>query len=887
MQACALGASRARGGFASTASAPRPTLLGHARRPRSRARALDARGPAGQLQYPGEYSFNLAEYMVMLDKPVGLTLAPEPHTGRILVQRVHDGSPAATSRLIQVGDWLKSCSAVFGEEMWDCDDLQRTRWAIGNRAGKVKLVFERRGGGPPPLWYFAGKLGAASSDALEGQCVLNFDGSEAGAAGGGGGGGAGALCGGDRGNCLWVTFNRCSDTAVKPIPMLPAGRRARFARVDALRRELADAAAAPDVLLSPPPHRSAGRDGERAGGAASPLRFQVCGPGAASVPLPVASQNGAVPFRRASSPPPAAAAPARRGPDAAAAATPAAAGARPAKRVTQVLPWLMLTTSRLTASDLTRLASQRALGALLEYEVAADSEGHIALRRAPVGGHAAAATGGEATGAGASTSGGSGECGCSGEGGAAVVNVSSGEGSPILASATEAQPRAAGLQEARPEAAPAGAKASSAAPAEEAAAAAATAAAAPAEEAAAATAAATAAAAPADEVAAAAAPAEEAGAAAAAPADEVAAAAAPTTAAAGAAGAAEPAMAVAAAEAGGPGDNGNGGPEALPAAGEGPGSAQQDGGSSGDGDGDGDPSGQPLPLLVGSATAASSANSRGAMPIPEWPSASGSNRAIAASEARRAAAPAVISATGPSEDPAAAAERGRADALALAAAQLQRLAARRGAGHMRTGDTLLLLHHPEGAESAVATLLAGWLTWYGGLDADEAAAAVAASALGAPVDKALIEAASERLVARARAHFSRIVLVWPYGGMSADVSGELVGGWTERVPMRRCMSPAGCRGAARGQFLVELQGTRPGRYAYKFIIDNTWAVDPFAAKDLDGSGNWNNVCEVRAPPRIETPEERRHFAALSAALLAFEAKMGIGSGALTGRARRG
>jgi hypothetical protein len=64
--------------------------------------------------------------------------------------------------------------------------------------------------------------------------------------------------------------------------------------------------------------------------------------------------------------------------------------------------------------------------------------------------------------------------------------------------------------------------------------------------------------------------------------------------------------------------------------------------------------------------------------------------------------------------------------------------------------------------------------------------------------QALIAAASERLVARARAHFSRIVLVWPYGGMSADVSGELVGGWTERVPMRRCMSPSGCRGAGRG-----------------------------------------------------------------------------------------
>lgn len=39
----------------------------------------------------------------------------------------------------QVGDWLKKCSAIYGEEMWDCEDVQRTRWAISNRTGKVKV----------------------------------------------------------------------------------------------------------------------------------------------------------------------------------------------------------------------------------------------------------------------------------------------------------------------------------------------------------------------------------------------------------------------------------------------------------------------------------------------------------------------------------------------------------------------------------------------------------------------------------------------------------------------------------------------------------------------------------------------------------------------------
>jgi hypothetical protein len=47
------------------------------------------------------------------------------------------------------------------------------------------------------------------------------------------------------------------------------------------------------------------------------------------------------------------------------------------------------------------------------------------------------------------------------------------------------------------------------------------------------------------------------------------------------------------------------------------------------------------------------------------------------------------------------------------------------------------------------------------------------------------------------------------------------------------------------------------------------------------------VVQVRPPPRIETPEERRHFATLQAAMMAFEAKMGIGSGARAGRMKRG
>ena len=33
--------------------------------------------------YPGEFRFNLSEYTVVLDKPVGISIAPEPGTGRV------------------------------------------------------------------------------------------------------------------------------------------------------------------------------------------------------------------------------------------------------------------------------------------------------------------------------------------------------------------------------------------------------------------------------------------------------------------------------------------------------------------------------------------------------------------------------------------------------------------------------------------------------------------------------------------------------------------------------------------------------------------------------------------------------------------------------------
>jgi hypothetical protein len=36
-----------------------------------------------------------------------------------------------------------------------------------------------------------------------------------------------------------------------------------------------------------------------------------------------------------------------------------------------------------------------------------------------------------------------------------------------------------------------------------------------------------------------------------------------------------------------------------------------------------------------------------------------------------------------------------------------------------------------------------------------------------------------------------------------------------------------------GHFYLELKGLHPGRYHYKFIIDNNWDIDPAAPKTLD------------------------------------------------------
>jgi hypothetical protein len=50
-----------------------------------------------------------------------------------------------------------------------------------------------------------------------------------------------------------------------------------------------------------------------------------------------------------------------------------------------------------------------------------------------------------------------------------------------------------------------------------------------------------------------------------------------------------------------------------------------------------------------------------------------------------------------------------------------------------------------------------------------------------------------------------------------------------------------------GHFYLELKGLAPGRYHYKYIIDNTWAVDGLAPKVLDSQVGWSDSRSTSQP----------------------------------------
>ncbi|WIA23589.1 hypothetical protein OEZ85_000301 [Tetradesmus obliquus] len=701
-----------------------------------------------------EYSFSLTQLMVVLDKPIGLTLAPDPTTGHMYVQHIEAGMSAAESKLVLVGDRLLSCSAVFGDEMWHAQDLQRTRWAINNRPGKVKLVLERGTGSLPP-WYLQGREGIASWEVPEVQLPIRFA----------------APVGGElveslpgAGRCLSVSFSRCMNPTTAEQVRLHAmrpGLLARRQRAEQLSRQLVETTASPEVDISSPLSRLlTGRDG---------AHFQI---GVSGTPLPPGGTTNVLPFRRhgsssgsstpnpgansnnnnssssssgggASIPPSpnntnnvqsnnnsssgAAAAgdassssssssssaggasngSSKQGgiaPTPAAAAAAAAAGGGSAagagggvvpmrdKKVVQVLPWLLVSNGRLNSADLTRLATTRALGCLLEMRLTLNHEGLLC----PVGSQPP------------------------------PFSLPAAPVPPTLSPSTVPAP----------------------APVE---------------------------------------------------------------------------------------------PPPLPPEQQQQQQQQQEQEQEEQQQQQLDQQQQQQQQQQAAADAGALAAGLVGMAGPDVGFASAA-AAAAAVAAAAAGADGQNSSSGQNQNPSSQNPNEpspltlQAHAILHCIADLHRLAA-----------------------TAVESV---------------------SKALGLTLNEAVLDEVQRLLVVRAKERFSRLMLNWPYGGGSAEVSGDLVGGWTQRVAMRRCLSPDGCLGASKGHFYLELKGLHPGRYHYKFIIDNNWDVDPAAPKTLDSegnwnNGNWNNVLDVVPPPRIESAEEEAHFAALHAMALAFERKLRV------------
>eukprot|EP00249_Psilotum_nudum_P004252 c17796_g1_i1 orf=370-2274(-) len=93
------------------------------------------------------HRMNFNEYMVTLDKPLGIRFV-QTLDGKVYVEALVRQGNAHNSQLIMVGDVLKKTSAVFGDAMCDVEDFSCTMHAIKGYNGPVSLVLERP---VPPL----------------------------------------------------------------------------------------------------------------------------------------------------------------------------------------------------------------------------------------------------------------------------------------------------------------------------------------------------------------------------------------------------------------------------------------------------------------------------------------------------------------------------------------------------------------------------------------------------------------------------------------------------------------------------------------------------------------------------------------------------------------
>ncbi|XP_057983945.1 phosphoglucan phosphatase LSF1, chloroplastic isoform X2 [Malania oleifera] len=85
---------------------------------------------------------NLNEYMVTLDKPLGIRFALSAD-GRIFVHALRKGGNAEKSRIIMVGDTLKKTSDSSGGKLVEIKDFGDTQNMFKEKIGSCSLVLER------------------------------------------------------------------------------------------------------------------------------------------------------------------------------------------------------------------------------------------------------------------------------------------------------------------------------------------------------------------------------------------------------------------------------------------------------------------------------------------------------------------------------------------------------------------------------------------------------------------------------------------------------------------------------------------------------------------------------------------------------------------------
>ncbi|KAM3761449.1 hypothetical protein ACB098_01G269100 [Castanea mollissima] len=85
---------------------------------------------------------NLNEYMVTLEKPLGIRFALSVH-GKVFVHALKKGSNAEKSRIIMVGDTLKKAGDSSGGRLFEIKDFTDTQKMLKELSGPFCLVLER------------------------------------------------------------------------------------------------------------------------------------------------------------------------------------------------------------------------------------------------------------------------------------------------------------------------------------------------------------------------------------------------------------------------------------------------------------------------------------------------------------------------------------------------------------------------------------------------------------------------------------------------------------------------------------------------------------------------------------------------------------------------